>query len=790
MLSKCSQTARRSGSRSLRSISQHQRASARPTTARPWLATSARAMHALRTVAYKSVGETRRECGARWLSTTAPLDKASGVSQLRQRFELCKSEGRAAFVGYLTAGFPAAGDTVAALKTMQDNGVDVIEIGVPFTDPLADGPTIQRANQRALDGGVDSVEHCLKLAKEARAAGVTVPMILMGYWNPFMQFQGNLMEACAEAGVHGFIVVDMPPEEASTFRSQCQEYGLSYVPLVAPTTTDDRMKVLCSVADSFIYAVSVTGVTGARAAVANDLGAFVKRIHACTDTPVAVGFGIGDQKNFQEVSEMAEGVVVGSAIINQMATDKPLAERLDDLGKFCADVCQRSSEAPTEASKRTPSTDPFETTDQKPYNDAAMFGEFGGSYVPETLTHALDELETEYAKCKDDPEFIAEVEAYNDYIGRPSSFHRAERLTEYAGGAQIWLKREDLNHTGAHKINNAIAQCLLAQRIGKTRIIAETGAGQHGVATATICAKLGLPLTVYMGKVDVERQMLNVFRMRLMGAKVVPVDSGSSTLKDAINEAMRDWVTNIRDTHYLVGSAIGPHPFPTIVRDFQSVIGRETKLQCQEQIGKLPDALVACVGGGSNAIGFFHPFLEDKSVRLVGVEAGGSGVSSGSHSATLTAGTPGVLHGTRTYLLQDTKTGQIGGTSSISAGLDYPGVGPEHAHLKFCGRAEYMAVTDEEALMGFVRMSRTEGIIPALETSHAVTGAIEVASKMPKTANVVLCVSGRGDKDLDMVNKYMEEERFARVKAELHKCFNTSCEGYSASAGGSCCLSM
>jgi tryptophan synthase len=371
---------------------------------------------------------------------------------------------------------------------------------------------------------------------------------------------------------------------------------------------------------------------------------------------------------------------------------------------------------------------------------------------------------------------MAEVEAYHEYIGRPSSFHKAERLTEMAGGATIWLKREDLNHTGAHKINNAIAQALLAKRIGKTRIIAETGAGQHGVATATICAKLGLPLTVYMGAADVERQMLNVFRMRLMGATVVPVDSGSRTLKDAINEAMRDWVTNIHDTHYLVGSAIGPHPFPTIVRDFQSVIGRETKAQCLENFGKLPEALVACVGGGSNAIGFFHPFMEDKSVRLIGVEAGGDGVETGRHSATLTAGTPGVLHGTRTYLLQDKKTGQIGGTTSISAGLDYPGVGPEHAYLKFIGRAEYMACSDKDCMKAFVTMSRTEGIIPALETAHAVHGVLKMAADLPKDANVVLCVSGRGDKDLDSINKYMAQERFADVKTMLdYAC--TSCTG-------------
>jgi len=320
------------------------------------------------------------------------------------------------------------------------------------------------------------------------------------------------------------------------------------------------------------------------------------------------------------------------------------------------------------------------------------------------------------------------------------------------GGAKIYLKREDLNHTGAHKINNAVAQALLAKRIGKTRIIAETGAGQHGVATATVCAKLGLPLTVYMGAADVARQSLNVFRMEMLGAKVIGVESGTRTLKDAINEAMRDWVTNIRDTHYLVGSAIGPHPFPTIVRDFQSVIGKETRRQMLELTGKLPDAVVACVGGGSNAIGMFHPFINDPTVRLVGCEAGGEGLEEGmKHSSTISRGSIGVLHGTRTYLLQNTTTGQITGTHSISAGLDYPGVGPEHAHLADSGRGEYISVTDEQALLGLKWLSLYEGIVPALESSHAIYGAVQLAKTMTPDQSLVICVSGRGDKDVNSI---------------------------------------
>jgi tryptophan synthase beta subunit len=378
------------------------------------------------------------------------------------------------------------------------------------------------------------------------------------------------------------------------------------------------------------------------------------------------------------------------------------------------------------------------------------FGEFGGRYIPEVLVAAHEELEREYERALDDPAFHAELAALQkDYVGRPTPLYFAERLTAEAGGARIWLKREDLAHTGAHKINNALGQALLAKRLGKPRIIAETGAGQHGVATATVCAKLDLECAVYMGTEDIRRQSLNVFRMKMLGATVVPVDSGSRTLKDAINEAMRDWVTNVETTHYLIGSAIGPHPFPTIVRDFQSVIGREARQQMLEQAGKLPDVAIACVGGGSNAIGLFHPFVDDP-VRLIGVEAAGEGVGTGKHSATLVAGRPGVLHGTRTYLLQD-QAGQILETHSISAGLDYPGVGPEHAFLKTTERAEYVAVDDEQALEGFQALTMAEGIIPALEPSHAVYHAMRVAKETGPDTDILIGLSGRGDKDMHTV---------------------------------------
>lgn len=379
------------------------------------------------------------------------------------------------------------------------------------------------------------------------------------------------------------------------------------------------------------------------------------------------------------------------------------------------------------------------------------FGAFGGRFVSETLMDSLMTLEKEYLQLKDDPEFQANFDKdLADYVGRPSPLYFAERLTRETGGAQIWLKREDLNHTGAHKVNNTIGQALLASFLGKKRIIAETGAGQHGVATATVCARLGLECHIFMGSEDVQRQSLNVYRMKLLGATVHAVESGTKTLKDAMNEAMRDWVANVDDTFYIIGTVAGPHPYPLLVRDFQSVIGRELREQSMEKMGKLPDVLVACVGGGSNAIGMFYPFLTDESVELYGVEAGGLGIETGDHAAPLCAGRPGVLHGNRTYLMED-ENGQISGTHSVSAGLDYPGVGPEHSWLKDIGRAHYVSVTDEEALAGFRTLTQVEGIMPALESSHAVAYALKLAATMDKDKVLVINVSGRGDKDIHTI---------------------------------------
>ena len=408
------------------------------------------------------------------------------------------------------------------------------------------------------------------------------------------------------------------------------------------------------------------------------------------------------------------------------------------------------------------------------------FGPYGGTFVAETLIHALRELEETYAKYRDEPEFMAEFRhELKHFVGRPSPIYHAARTSRELGGAQIHLKREDLNHTGAHKINNTIGQALLARRMGKTRVIAETGAGQHGVATATICARYGIECVVYMGSEDVKRQSPNVYRMHLLGATVVPVESGSKTLKDALNEALRDWVTNVESTFYIIGTVAGPHPYPMMVRDFQSVIGEECLVQMPEQIatldgpaGRQPDAVIACVGGGSNAMGIFYPYIKHEGTRLIGVEAAGLGLASGKHSASLTAGSPGVLHGNRTYLLQD-ENGQITETHSVSAGLDYPGVGPEHAYLKDIGRAEYATITDDEALKAFHHLCRTEGIIAALESSHAVAHAMKLAVTMRPDQHLLVNLSGRGDKDIGTVADLTGAEFFCRP----------SCRGQSVKGG-------
>ncbi|KAJ6441718.1 tryptophan synthase [Purpureocillium lavendulum] len=704
------------------------------------------------------------------------------MEAIKETFRRCKAQNKAALVTYVTAGFPRAEDTPSIMLAMEKGGADVIELGVPFTDPIADGPTIQTANTVALENGV-TIESSLQMVKDARSKGLKAPVLLMGYYNPLLSYgEERLLRDCGAAGVNGFIVVDLPPEEAVSFRKLCTRGNLSYVPLIAPATSDARMQILCQLADSFIYVVSRQGVTGALGTINAKLPELVDRVKRYSgNKPAAVGFGVSTNEHFRSIGSIADGVVVGSQLVSTLQK-APAGQEAAEVEKYLAYLCGRDSLPQDRATRevglveavagaREPSgenvtVNAVVTEDGRitAEQDSALvaqlaalhgkiperFGEFGGQYVPESLMDCLSELEEGFNKIKDDLAFWEEYRSYYDYMGRPSRLHLAERLTEHAIGANIWLKREDLNHTGSHKINNALGQLLLARRLGKTKIIAETGAGQHGVATATVCAKFGMECTVYMGAEDVRRQALNVFRMRLLGAKVVAVEAGSKTLRDAVNEALRAWVVELETTHYIIGSAIGPHPFPTIVRTFQSVIGDETKKQMMEKRGKLPDAVVACVGGGSNAVGMFYPFSNDPSVKLLGVEAGGDGVETNRHSATLTGGSKGVLHGVRTYVLQN-EHGQISDTHSVSAGLDYPGVGPELSSWKDSERAKFIAATDAEAFQGFRLISQLEGIIPALESAHGIYGAIELAKTMKKGEDLVICLSGRGDKDVQSV---------------------------------------
>ncbi|KAJ7074299.1 bifunctional tryptophan synthase TRP1 [Mycena amicta] len=568
---------------------------------------------------------------------------------------------------------------------MQQGGADIREVGVPFSDPIADGPI-------ALKNDMDYAT-VLGQVREARSKGLTVPIMFMGYYNPLLAYgEEKSIQDAAEAGANGFIMVDLPPEEAIGFREKCNKSkwaykDLAYVPLIAPSTTLGRIN--CPTL-----------------------------LRACASTPPclsSVGFGVANRSHFDAVADSgADGVVIGSRLVS-IIKNAPAGQIPAAVEAFCREISQKGQPARARSS-RAP-------TSQLP----ARFGQFGGQYVPEALVDCLIELEEAHNAAIGDPEFWKEL-------------YYAENLTKDAGGAKIWLKREDLNHTGSHKINNAIGQILLARRICKTRVIAETGAGQHGVAVATVCAKFGMECVIFMGAEDVRRQALNVFRIEMLGG------NASCTLKDAVNEAFRDWVTNLSNTYYLVGSCIGPHPFPTIVRDYQKVIGEEIKSQLREQRGKLPDAVVACVGAGSNA--YWH------SVRLIGVEAGGEGTHGDRHSATLSAGRPEVLHGVRTYILQS-PTGQIVETHSISAGLDYPGVGPEHAWLKDSGRAEYTYATDEQALRGFRMLTQREGIIPALESSHAIWSGVQLAKTMPADSDIVICLSGRGDKDVEQISELL-----------------------------------
>ena len=716
------------------------------------------------------------------------------MENIKKTFAKCKAERRPALVTYVTAGYRTKDETPDIMLGMEAGGADVIELGMPFTDPIADGPTIQQSNVVALKNGVN-LPNILDMVRAARRRGLRAPVLLMGYYNPVLAYgEERLFREAKEAGISGWIIADLPPEEAVRFRNLARKQSQSFVPLLAPSTTEARMKLLCKIADSFIYVVSRMGVTGATGTLNEALPELLEKVHRYSDnTPAAVGFGVSTREHFLSVASLTEGVVIGSQVIN-VIKNAPAEGARKSVEDYCASITERrpgnQPPATTNGTHGTNGTngvydniDPKEPDgvtvdkvlteedtpdgpgladqldalnmdgDADPDAVPARFGEFGGQYIPESLMTAMVELEAGFQKALHDPSFWEEYRSYYPYMGRPGRLHLADRLTEHAGGANIWLKREDLNHTGSHKINNALGQMLIAKRLGKTEIIAETGAGQHGVATATVCAKFGMKCTVYMGSEDVRRQALNVFRMKLLGASVVAVEAGSRTLRDAVNECMRAWVVNLNTTHYIIGSALGPHPFPTMVRTFQSVIGDETKQQMQEQRGKLPDVVVACVGGGSNASGMFFPFANDPSVKMLGVEAGGDGLESMRHGATLASGSggqKGVLHGMRTYILQDSH-GQISKTHSISAGLDYPGVGPELSSWKDTQRAKFIAATDAQAMEGFRILSQLEGILPALETSHAVFAAVELAKTMKKDEDIVICLSGRGDKDVQSV---------------------------------------
>eukprot|EP00835_Amoeboradix_gromovi_P004285 NODE_325_length_10950_cov_0.271864.p2 type:complete len:665 gc:universal NODE_325_length_10950_cov_0.271864:10609-8615(-) len=650
------------------------------------------------------------------------------------------------FIAFLTAGFPSISKTVEIVLAMEKNGVDVVELGFPFSDPLADGPIIQYANKVSLQNGL-TMQKYFDIVREIRKHS-DIPILMMTYYNVVLQ-QGinKICEELNKVKMNGFLIVDLPFDDVQFVKS-CNEHNLTFIPFISPSTPGERMKKLLNSATTFSYVISRLGVTGSETQIDEaNLKSYLENIRKYSSAPIAVGFGVKTGEQFKTISKYSEGVVIGSEIISLIRDSR---DPVVSISNYCKSISECKVPRKLELSVKSELKTDFSL-------ESGRYGDYGGAYIPEVLHYCLNELAAEFNDIRNDKSFWTDFKSLYSYIGRPTPLYKASRLTEYAKGANIWLKREDLTHTGSHKINNAIGQALLAIRLGKTRIIAETGAGQHGVATATVCAKLGLKCIVYMGQEDTIRQELNVFRMRTLGATVIPVTSGSRTLKDAINEAMRDWVTNVEDTHYLVGSAIGPHPFPEIVKEFQSVIGKETRQQLNEEVGVLPNAIVACVGGGSNSIGMFAPFLPINSVNLYGIEAAGSGLEGGKHSAPLSCGKPGVLHGTKTYLMQDFD-GQIIETHSISAGLDYPGVGPEHAHLKDSGRVIYLSATDEECLKGFHLLSRLEGIIPALETSHAVYSAIEIAKTMNKNDHLVICLSGRGDKDVGTVMKLQKQQ--------------------------------
>ncbi|KGO65650.1 Aldolase-type TIM barrel [Penicillium italicum] len=698
------------------------------------------------------------------------------MEAIKEAFAKCKASNRAALITYVTAGYPTVSETPGIMLSMQAGGVDIIELGIPFTDSVTEDSTIRQANAKALENGVQ-ISHILQMVKSARTQGLAVPVLLIGYYKPVREHpygEEKLLRDCKAAGVDGLIIVDLPTENTVQFYVRCKSKGLSYIPLVSSSTPNVQIEMICNMADSFICIVSRMGISGAHEKPYGRVAHLVDRVneHTGSSVPIAVGFGVDTRQEFIDLSRAADGIVIGSPIVYILGNAAP-GTGAQKVKGYCLRVSGRTENQIVITERRKQANQPMSSTTVYLSYDGAgdtpedtnkatnisgintHLGAFSGQYVPESLMEGLTELEDGFKAANADPTFWAEINSYAAYANRPSSLHLAPRLTAHAGGARIWLKREDLNHTGSHKINNALGQILLARRLGKTSIIAETGAGQHGVATATLCAQFGMKCTIFMGSEDFEREALTVLHMRILGAVVVPVDAMCSgekgTLRDAVNEAFRVWAMEVKTTHFVIGSAFGPHPYPTIVRTFQTVIGTETRNQFGAMnAGRLPDAVVACVGGGSNAVGMFYPFLGDSSVALVGVEAGGGRSMAEQHSASLGRESVGVLHGMRTFLSWD-EDGENGHTHHVSAGLDYPGVGPELSSWKESGRATFIRANDPDVMVAFSLLSQLEGVMPALESSYAVAGAVCVAKELGPGRDVVICLSGRGDKDVETV---------------------------------------
>ncbi|KAJ5415415.1 hypothetical protein N7465_004110 [Penicillium sp. CMV-2018d] len=700
---------------------------------------------------------------------------------IKEAFAKCKAKNRVALITYVTAGYPTVSETPDIMMSMQAGGADIIELGIPFAGrPMTESPIIQQANAKALENGVQ-LSYILHMVNSARKRGLAIPVLLVGYYNPVCEYpygEDKLLRDCNAAGVDGLVIIDLPPEDMVRFHDLCKSKGLSYIPLVAPSTPNAHMGMPCNITDSFTCIVSRMGVSGTHEKPyghAEDL----LHVHDCTgnSVPVAVGFGIDTRQDFIDISRVAEGVIIGYPIIYLLGNSAP-GTGAQKVKEYCLRVAGRTEDQIVIPERRKQANQPMSSTtvylsydgagDTPEDTDTATslsdtntsLANFYCQYIPESLMEGLAELENGFNAANADPSFWAEIDSYAAYANRPSPLHLAPRLSAYAGGAHIWLKREDLNHTGSHKINNALGQILLARRLGKTSIIAETGVGQHGVATATLCAQFGMKCTIFMGSEDFQRETATVMHMRILGAEVTPVDAeysgGKGTIRDAINEAFRVWAMELQTTHFVIGSTFGPHPYPTIVRTFQAVIGTETRAQFTAMNGgRLPDAVVACVGGGSNAVGLFYPFLGDSSVSLVGVDGRGGCMAGPSEESI------GIVHGLPTYLPwhEDREDTEDDITHYVSAGLDYPGIGPELASWTESGRAKISAATDAEVLMAFSLLSQREGVIPALESSHAVAGAVRAAKELGPGHNVVVCLSGRGDKDVETVAHIMSNLR-------------------------------